>query len=71
MPEPTVLTMGQIGKRFGCSQSQVRKVFTRGFLPEPARAGSYRVVPVEQLGQVEAALRRAGYIKDELLAVSK
>lgn len=68
MPESNVLTMGQIAKRYGCTQDQVRKIFTRGILPEPARVGAYRVVPVDQLGQVEAALRQAGYLKGELIA---
>ncbi len=68
MPSPPVLTMGQIARRYGCTQRQVRTLFTRGLLPEPARVGAYRVVPVEQLDLVEAAMRKAGYIKDELSA---
>jgi hypothetical protein len=64
MPESPVMTLGEIAKRYGCTQGQVRKVFTRGFLPEPPRAGPYRVVPRGQLGQVEAALRKAGYLKE-------
>lgn len=61
---PPLLTMGQIARRYGCTQRNVRTLFLRGLLPEPARVGAYRVVPVEQLDQVEAALRKAGYIAE-------
>ncbi len=68
MLAPPVLTMGQIARRYGCTQRNVRTLFLRGLLPEPARVGAYRVVPVEQLDQVEAALRKAGYIREKLSA---
>jgi hypothetical protein len=56
------LTMGQVAARYGVQQHHVRRIFQRGFLPEPQRVGAYRVVPVEDLPQVEEALRRAGYL---------
>ena len=61
------MTMGQIGAKYGVPQRHVRNVFTRGFLPEPGRVGAYRVVPVDQLPEVESALRRAGYLPAEAM----
>jgi DNA-binding transcriptional MerR regulator len=64
------LTMGQVAARYGVQQHHVRRIFQRGLLPEPLRVGAYRVVPVEDLPKVEAALRRAGYIPAEAEAVA-
>jgi hypothetical protein len=55
------LTIGQVAKRFGCRPWQVRRLFESGKLPEPPRVGCYRVFFVEQLPEIEAALRAAGY----------
>ena len=64
------LTMGQVAARYGVQQHHVRRIFQRGFLPEPQRVGAYRVVAVEDLPKVEDALRRAGYIPAEAEAVA-
>jgi DNA-binding transcriptional MerR regulator len=64
------LPLGSVAKRFGVTQRQVRRLFERGLLPEPGRVGAYRVVPVDDLPQVEEALRRAGYIPAEAEAVA-
>lgn len=60
------LTIGEVAQCFGVETCQVRNLFKRGFLPEPARVGAYRVVPKEDLPQVEDALRKAGYWAQEV-----
>lgn len=60
MPEPNVLTVGALARRFGCSEQRVRRLFTTGVLPEPPRAGPYRLIPVEDIPKVEAALNATG-----------
>jgi DNA-binding transcriptional MerR regulator len=57
-----VLTMGAIARRYGVTQWQVRRLFERRLLPEPARVGAYRVVDESDLPAVERALREAGYL---------
>jgi hypothetical protein len=56
------LTLGAVAKRYGLSVWKVRRIFERGLLPEPARVGAYRVVAVDEVPRVEAALREAGYL---------
>lgn len=62
------LTLGEIAehttKRYGHTIAvwQIRRLFQRGFLPEPARIRSCRVVPVDDLATIERALREAGYL---------
>lgn len=58
------LPLGSVAKRLGVTQKQVRRLFERGILPEPPRVGAYRVVDEADLPIVEAALRRAGYLRD-------
>jgi hypothetical protein len=57
-----VLSLGDISRHFDRPIWMIRRVFTRGFLPEPKRVGVYRVVRAKDLPAVEAALRRAGYL---------
>ncbi|GAC1473162.1 MAG: hypothetical protein NVSMB9_21340 [Isosphaeraceae bacterium] len=66
-PQPHGFTTGDIARRFGCSEHQVRRLFTRGLLPEPPRFGPFRLIPASQLDQVEASLREAGYLRSELV----
>lgn len=54
-------TMGGLAARYGITQSQARKVFTRGFMEEPPRLGPYRVLPPSDLPRFEKALEAAGY----------
>ena len=56
--------LGTVGKHFGVSQRQVRRLFERGLLPEPARVGAYRVIDPDDLPKVEAALIKAGYLPE-------
>ncbi len=57
-----VHTLGDLARRFDCPVWAVRRVFERGLLPEPPRAGPYRVVTEPDLPVIEAALRAAGYL---------
>jgi hypothetical protein len=42
---------------------QVRRVFENNLVPEPPyRMGAYRVVPLDWLPRIEAALRQSGYL---------
>jgi hypothetical protein len=56
------LTLGDIARRYGIRPWMVRRVYERGLLPEPARLGPWRVVYLDQLPALEAALRAAGYL---------
>lgn len=57
-----VHTLGDLARRFDCPVWAVRRVFERGLLPEPARAGAYRVIADPDVPAVLAALRAAGYL---------
>lgn len=61
----TLLTMGDIARHYGLDTWQVRRLFERKMLPPALRCGLYRVVPVTELPNVEAALRGAGYLHEE------
>jgi DNA-binding transcriptional MerR regulator len=65
-PQPSVLPMGEVARRLGCKQWQVRRLFERNLLPQPMRVGAYRVVRTEDLPVIEQALRAAGYLKEEV-----
>jgi hypothetical protein len=58
-------TLGDIARRLGIPAWQVRRVFERGLLPEPARLGRWRVVYPDQIPALEAALTEAGYLPAE------
>ena len=58
-----LLTIGEVATRFGLQMWQVRRLFERGFLPEPDRVGVNRVVPEGDMPKIEKALREAGYLK--------
>jgi DNA-binding transcriptional MerR regulator len=57
-------TLGAVAKHFGVAVWQVRRLFERGLLPEPGRAGAYRLVAPADLPRVEEALRAAGYLRE-------
>ncbi len=59
------LTLGDVAQRYGLPLWKVRRLFERRLLPEPARAGNYRVIDESDLPTVEDALRQAGYLPDE------
>jgi DNA-binding transcriptional MerR regulator len=59
------LTIGAVAKHFGVTAWKVRRLFENGTLPQPARVGAYRVIPITDLPQIEAALRKCGYLPPE------
>jgi DNA-binding transcriptional MerR regulator len=59
------LTIGAAAGRFGVAAWQVRRLYERGILPPAERIGPYRVIDPADLPEVEAALRRAGYLAAE------
>lgn len=65
MTQTGVMTIGDLCRHFDRPYWMLRKLFTRGFLAETLRVGPYRVVPVTDLPQVEAALRAAGYLPSD------
>lgn len=62
MKPVTAYTLGDLARKLRCPVWAVRRVFTRGLLPEPTRLGPYRVVAAADVPAVEAALRSAGYL---------
>jgi len=57
------LTMTEAATRLGAQTWQLSNVFARGLLPEADRLGRNRIVWESQLPEVEAALRKAGFLK--------
>jgi hypothetical protein len=68
MHESPYLTIGAAARHFGCRPWQIRRLFERELLPAAPRVGAYRVIAVEDLPKVEAALRQAGYLPEEVSA---
>jgi hypothetical protein len=58
-----VLTIGTVARQLGVPTWQVRRVIERGLVPEPPRAGAYRIFSIADLPKIEGALRRAGYLR--------
>ena len=63
MATPVSLSIGDVAKRLGCEGWEVRRVFTRGLLPEPARVAGYRAIPEQYIPTIKAALVKAGYLR--------
>lgn len=59
-----LLTLGDAATRLGCQSWQIRKMYTKGILPEPPRIGGVRVLAEADLPALRAALLKAGYLKD-------
>ena len=62
MPATTPLTLPEVARRCGVPVWCVRRLYERGLLPAPPRAGQYRLVHPADLPAIEAALRRAKYL---------
>ena len=56
-----ILTIGQVARQCGVAPWQVRRAIQRGFLPEPARVGAYRIFAKADLPEIAKALQKAGY----------
>jgi DNA-binding transcriptional MerR regulator len=66
----TVLTIGDVARHFGVPTWHIRRAIERGLLPEPPRAGAYRVFCPRDLPRIKAALRRCGYLREEALTAA-
>jgi hypothetical protein len=61
---PNTFTTGQVAKRLGVEVWQLLRTIRLGHLAEPIRLGHFRVWVADDLPRVEAALRKAGYLKE-------
>jgi hypothetical protein len=52
LTNPSVLTIGDLARKFNCPAWQVRRLFERGLLPPATRVGPYRVVAASDLPPV-------------------
>jgi hypothetical protein len=59
-----LLTLGDVAQRLGCQLWQVARVIDRGLFPQPARVGCYRVLSLDDLPAMRAALIKAGFLKE-------
>lgn len=64
--EPSQYTVGDLAKHFELPAWKVRRIFERRILPEPERVGAYRVIQACDLPAIEDALRRVGYLSDDI-----
>jgi hypothetical protein len=59
-----VLMVGKAGELCGIHEPwKVRRTIERGFFPEPARMGPFRVIPRSDLPLLKQALVAAGYLQ--------
>lgn len=57
-------TVGDLAKRLGIAAWKIRRIFEEGVLPEPPRAGRYRIFFPEDLPALVAALVRRGHVPE-------
>jgi DNA-binding transcriptional MerR regulator len=68
MRQSPYFTVGAAARHLGCQPWQIRRLFERGLLPPAPRVGTYRVIAAKDLPKVEAALRQAHYLPQEVPA---
>jgi hypothetical protein len=56
------LTLGDVARSHGIALHNLRRLFTRGVIPEPGRVAHMRVIRREDLPRVLDAARAAGYL---------
>lgn len=49
MSQPIAYTTGAVARLKGVPEWKVRRIFERGLLPDPGRAGTYRLIPASDL----------------------
>ena len=57
------LSVGELARRLNVSPWRIPPALRAGAAAGAARVGPYRAIPLDQVDQVEAALRRAGYLE--------
>jgi hypothetical protein len=65
LPDSAHLTTGDLTAHFGVAAWQIRRAVDALGLAIP-RAGLYRLVPRDLLPQIEAELRRRGWLREEV-----
>jgi hypothetical protein len=65
------LPMKEAAARCNVQVWQVRQVFLKGLMAEPGRCGMGRVIPVSDLPELEAALKKLGYVKSDAAPAAK
>ncbi len=61
----TQLTTGEVAELLGVDVWRIRRLYESGTLPEPARAGAYRLIPKTDLPRIIDALRGRGWLPAE------
>ncbi len=56
------MTLGDYARIRGVPAWMPRKLYERGVLPEPDRAGRYRLLTQQEVVALDIAMRRAGYL---------
>jgi DNA-binding transcriptional MerR regulator len=56
------MTTATVAKKFGVKTWQVRRLYEKGLLAEPSRAGQYRLIDPADLPRIKRALKEAGYL---------
>ena len=57
-----LLTVPEVAKQFGCRAWKVRRLYERGILCNPPRAGQTRLIAERDLPRIRKALIDAGYL---------
>jgi DNA-binding transcriptional MerR regulator len=65
------MSVGDVAKALRVPLWQLRRLFSRGFLPPPPRCGQYRLLYADQLPEIRLALKRAGYLPPRKTAAAK
>ena len=56
------LTTGEVAELLGVDVWRVRRLYESGMLPEPPRAGAYRLIPKADLPRIIDAMRQRGWL---------
>jgi excisionase family DNA binding protein len=57
-----VLSVGEAASLLGCKDWHLQRLFARGLVAEPARAGRQRLIERRTLPALQKALLEAGYL---------
>jgi hypothetical protein len=57
------MTTAEVGRELGMTTWQVRRLFERRLLAEPARCGPYRAIRRVDLPKIRRAAAAAGYLE--------
>ena len=63
-----IFTVVEVADLLGCHHCNVRRLFTRGVLPEPVRLNGRFVIPKRLIKRIRAELVKRGVVKEEVAA---